>query len=161
MPYQAIPNQVYPFQGGDPAQASFMSLQRMQANQAAMSRKFSGGKNRSRRSRRSRGGSSKFSPASITIPSASITIPSFPSGATKVSPFDANSASLNSNRTLIGGLSQAQNDCYATGTCLAKGGGKRHKSRRHKSRRHKSRRHKSRRNKSRRHRKTRTRMTKK
>ena len=138
MPYQAIPNQVYPFQGGDPAQASFMSLQRMQANQAAMSRKFSGGKNRSRRSRRSRGGSSKISPALITIPS-------FPSGATKVSPFDANSASLNSNRTLIGGLSQAQNDCYATGTC-ALVGGRRHKSRRHKSRRH---------------RKIRTRMTKK
>ena len=146
MPYQAIPNQVYPFQGGDPAQASFMSLQRMQANQAAMSRKFSGGRSRSRRYR---GGSSTISPALITIPS-------FPSGGTKVSPFDANSASLNSNRTLIGGLSQAQNDCYATGTCLAKGGGRRHKSRRHKSRRHKSRRHKSRRNKSRRHRKTRT-----
>ena len=146
MPYQSIPNQVYPFQGGDPAQASFMSLQRMQANQAAMSRKFSGGRSRSRRYR---GGSSTISPALITIPS-------FPSGGTKVSPFDANSASLNSNRTLIGGLSQAQNDCYATGTCLAKGGGRRHKSRRHKSRRHKSRRHKSRRNKSRRHRKTRT-----
>jgi hypothetical protein len=118
----------------------------MQANQAAMSRKFSGGRSRSRRYR---GGSSTISPALITIPS-------FPSGGTKVSPFDANSASLNSNRTLIGGLSQAQNDCYATGTCLAKGGGRRHKSRRHKSRRHKSRRHKSRRNKSRRHRKTRT-----
>jgi hypothetical protein len=115
----------------------------MQAKQAAMSRKFSGGRSRSRRSR---GGSGP----------ALITIPSFPSGGTKVSPFDANSASLNSNRTLIGGLSQAQNDCYATGTCLAKGGGRRHKSRRHKSRRHKSRRHKSRRNKSRRHRKTRT-----
>ena len=145
MPYQSIPNQVYPFQGGDPAQASFMSLQRMQANQAAMSRKFSGGRSRSRRYR---GGSSTISPALITIPS-------FPSGGTKVSPFDANSASLNSNRTLIGGLSQAQNDCYATGTC-ALVGGRRHKSRRHKSRRHKSRRHKSRRNKSRRHRKTRT-----
>jgi hypothetical protein len=116
----------------------------MQAEQAAMSRKFSGGRSRSRRYR---GGSSTISPALITIPS-------FPSGGPKVSPFDANSASLNSNRTLIGGLSQAQNDCYATGTCLAKGGGRRHKSRRHKSRRHKS-------SKSRRHRKTRTRMTKK
>ena len=156
MPYQAIPNQVYPFQGGDPAQASFMSLQRMQANQAAMSRKFSGGRSRSR-SRRSRGGSSKISPALITIPS-------FPSG-TKVSPFDANSASLNSNRTLIGGLSQAQNDCYATGTCLAKGGG-RSKSRRHKSRRHrKTRTRKTRKRKTRTRKtrtiKTRTRMTKK
>jgi len=146
MSFKSIPNEVYPIQGGDPSKASFMHLQRMQANQAAMSRKFSGG-----RSRRYRGGSSTISPALITIPS-------FPSGGTKVSPFDANSASLNSNRTLIGGLSQAQNDCYATGTCLAKGGGRRHKSRRHKSRRHKSRRHKSRRNKSR---KTRTRMTKK
>ena len=136
--FKSIPNEVYPIQGGDPSKASFMHLQRMQANQAAMSRKFSGGRSRSRRSR---GGSGP----------ALITIPSFPSGATKVSPFDANSASLNSNRTLIGGLSQAQNDCYATGTCLAKGGGRRHKSRRHKSRRHKSRR-----NKSRRHRKTRT-----
>ena len=143
MPYQSIPNQVYPFQGGDPAQASCMSLQRMQANQAAMSRKFSGGRSRSRRSR---GGSGP----------ALITITSFPSEGTKVSPFDANSASFNSNRTLISGLSQAQNDCYSTRTCLAKGGGRRHKSRRHKSRRHKSRRHKSRRNKSRRHRKTRT-----
>ena len=139
MPYGAIPNQVYPIQGGDPAQASFMRLQRMQANQAAMSRKFSGGRSRrARRTRRSIGGSSKISPALITIPS-------FPSGGTKVSPFDANSASLNSNRTLIGGLSQAQNDCYATGTC-ALVGGRRHKSRRHKSRRH---------------RKIRTRMTKK
>ena len=148
MPYQSIPNQVYPFQGGDPAQASFMSLQRMQANQAAMSRKFSGGRSRSRRSR---GGSGP----------ALITITSFPSEGTKVSPFDANSASFNSNRTLISGLSQAQNDCYSTRTCLAKGGGRRHKSRRYKSsksRRHKSRRHKSRRHKSR---KTRTRMTKK
>ena len=151
MSFKSIPNEVYPIQGGDPSKASFMHLQRMQANQAAMSRKFSGGRSRSRRYR---GGSSTISPALITIPS-------FPSGGTKVSPFDANSASLNSNRTLIGGLSQAQNDCYATGTCLAKGGGRRHKSRRHKSRRHKSRRHKSRRhksrrNKSRRHRKTRT-----
>ena len=146
MPFEAIPNQFYPFEGGTASKASFMHLQRMQANQAAMSRKFSGGRSRSRRYR---GGSSTISPALITIPS-------FPSGGTKVSPFDANSASLNSNRTLIGGLSQAQNDCYATGTCLAKGGGRRHKSRRHKSRRHKSRRHKSRRNKSRRHRKTRT-----
>ena len=144
MSFKPIPNEVYPIQGGDPSKASFMHLQRMQAEQAAMSRKFSGG-----RSRRYRGGSSTISPALITIPS-------FPSGGTKVSPFDANSASLNSNRTLIGGLSQAENDCYATGTCLAKGGGRRHKSRRHKSRRHKSRRHKSRRNKSRRHRKTRT-----
>ena len=145
MPYQAIPNQVYPFQGGDPAQASFMSLQRMQANQAAMSRKFSGGRSRrARRTRRSIGGSSTLIP-----------IPSFPSGGINVSPFNANSASLNSNRTLISGLSQSQNDCYATGTCLAKGGG------RSKSRRHKSRRHKSRRHKSRRHRKIRTRMTKK
>jgi hypothetical protein len=143
MSFKSIPNEVYPIQGGDPSKASFMHLQRMQAEQAAMSRKFSGGRSRSRRSR---GGSGP----------ALITIPSFPSGGTKVSPFDANSASLNSNRTLIGGLSQAQNDCYATGTCLAKGGGRRHKSRRHKSRRHKSRRHKSRRNKSRRHRKTRT-----
>ena len=142
MSFKSIPNEVYPIQGGDPSKASFMHLQRMQAEQAAMSRKFSGGRSRSRRSR---GGSGP----------ALITIPSFPSGGTKVSPFDANSASLNSNRTLIGGLSQAQNDCYATGTCLAKGGG-RSKSRRHKSRRHKSRRHKSRRNKSRRHRKTRT-----
>ena len=138
MSFKSIPNEVYPIQGGDPSKASFMHLQRMQAEQAAMSRKFSGGRSRSRRSR---GGSGP----------ASITIPSFPSGATKVSPFDANSASLNSNRTLISGLSQAQNDCYATGTCLVKGGGRRHKSRRHKSRRHKSRR-----NKSRRHRKTRT-----
>ena len=146
MSFKSIPNEVYPIQGGDPSKASFMHLQSMQANQAAMSRKFSGGRSRSRRYR---GGSSTISPALITIPS-------FPSGGTKVSPFDANSASLNSNRTLIGGLSQAQNDCYATGTCLAKGGGRRHKSRRHKSRRHKSRRHKSRRNKSRRHRKTRT-----
>lgn len=155
MPYGAIPNQVYPIQGGDPAQASFMRLQRMQANQAAMSRKFSGGRSRrARRTRRSIGGSS------TTISPAVITIPSFPSG-TKVSPFDANSASLNSNRTLIGGLSQAQNDCYATRSC-ALVGGRRHKSRRHKSRRHKSsksRRHKS--SKSRRHRKIRTRMTKK
>jgi hypothetical protein len=140
--FKSIPNEVYPIQGGDPSKASFMHLQRMQANQAAMSRKFSGGRSRSRRSR---GGSGP----------ALITIPSFPSGATKVSPFDANSASLNSNRTLISGLSQSQNDCYATGTCALVGG------RRHKSRRHKSRRHKSRRNKSRRHRKTRTRMTKK
>ena len=146
MPFEAIPNQFYPFEGGTASESSYMRVQRMQAEQAAMSRKFSGG-----RSRRYRGGSSTISPALITIPS-------FPSGGTKVSPFDANSASLNSNRTLIGGLSQAQNDCYATGTCLAKGGGRRHKSRRHKSRRHKSRRHKSRRNKSR---KTRTRMTKK
>jgi hypothetical protein len=135
--FKSIPNEVYPIQGGDPSKASFMHLQRMQANQAAMSRKFSGGRSRSRRSR---GGSGP----------ALITIPSFPSGATKVSPFDANSASLNSNRTLISGLSQSQNDCYATGTCALVGG------RRHKSRRHKSRRHKSRRNKSRRHRKTRT-----
>ena len=140
MSFKSIPNEVYPIQGGDPSKASFMHLQRMQAEQAAMSRKFSGGRSRSR-SRRYGGGT--------------ITIPSFPSGGTKVSPFDANSASLNSNRTLIGGLSQAQNDCYATGTC-ALVGGRRHKSRRHKSRRHKSRRHKSRRNKSRRHRKTRT-----
>ena len=146
MPFEAIPNQVYPFEGGTASESSFMHLQMMQDDQAAMSRKFSGGRSRSRRYR---GGSSTISPALITIPS-------FPSGGTKVSPFDANSASLNSNRTLIGGLSQAQNDCYATGTCLAKGGGRRHKSRRHKSRRHKSRRHKSRRNKSRRHRKTRT-----
>ena len=153
MSFKSIPNEVYPIQGGDPSKASFMHLQRMQANQAAMSRKFSGGRSRSRRYR---GGSSTISPALITIPS-------FPSGGTKVSPFDANSASLNSNRTLIGGLSQAQNDCYATGTC-ALVGGRRHKYRRYKSsksRRHKSRRHKSRRNKSRRHRKTRTRMTKK
>ena len=147
MPFEAIPNQFYPFEGGTASKASFMHLQRMQANQAAMSRKFSGGRSRSRRY----GG-------------GTITIPSFPSGGTKVSPFDANSASFNSNRTLISGLSQAQNDCYSTRTCLAKGGGRRHKSRRykssksrrHKSRRHKSRRHKSRRNKSRRHRKTRT-----
>lgn len=132
MSFKSIPNEVYPIQGGDPSKASFMHLQRMQAEQAAMSRKFSGGRSRSRRSR---GGSGP----------ALITIPSFPSGGTKVSPFDANSASLNSNRTLIGGLSQAQNDCYATGTCALVGG-----------RRHKSRRHKSRRNKSRRHRKTRT-----
>jgi hypothetical protein len=132
MSFKSIPNEVYPIQGGDPSKASFMHLQRMQANQAAMSRKFSGGRSRSRRSR---GGSGP----------ALITIPSFPSGATKVSPFDANSASLNSNRTLISGLSQSQNDCYATGTCALVGG-----------RRHKSRRHKSRRNKSRRHRKTRT-----
>ena len=135
MSFKSIPNEVYPIQGGDPSKASFMRLQRMQSDQAAMSRKFSGGRSRSR-SRRSRGGSGP----------ALITIPSFPSGGTKVSPFDANSASLNSNRTLIGGLSQAQNDCYATGTCLAKGGGRRHKSRRYKSRRH---------------RKIRTRMTKK
>ena len=148
MSFKSIPNEVYPIQGGDPSKASFMHLQRMQANQAAMSRKFSGGRSRSRRSR---GGSGP----------ALITITSFPSEGTKVSPFDANSASFNSNRTLISGLSQAQNDCYSTRTCLAKGGGRRHKSRRHKSRRHKSRRHKSRRNKSRRnksrrHRKTRT-----
>ena len=151
MPFEAIPNQFYPFEGGTASKASFMHLQRMQANQAAMSRKFSGGRSRSRRSR---GGSGP----------ALITITSFPSEGTKVSPFDANSASFNSNRTLISGLSQAQNDCYSTRTCLAKGGGRRHKSRRykssksrrHKSRRHKSRRHKSRRNKSRRHRKTRT-----
>ena len=142
MRFEAIPNEVYPFEGGDPSNASFMRLQRMQADQAAMSRKFSGG-----RSRRYRGGSSTISPALITIPS-------FPSGATKVSPFDANSTSLKSNQALITGLSQAQNDCYATGTCLAKGGGRRHKSRRYKS-------SKSRRHKSRRHRKTRTRMTKK
>ena len=144
MSFKSIPNEVYPIQGGDPSKASFMHLQRMQANQAAMSRKFSGGRSRSRRYR---GGSSTISPALITIPS-------FPSGGgINVSPLDANSASLNSNRTLISGLSQAQNDCYATRTCFAKGGGRRHKSRRHKSRRHKSRRHKSRRNKSR---KTRT-----
>ena len=153
MPFEAIPNQFYPFEGGTASKASFMHLQRMQANQAAMSRKFSGGRSRSRRSR---GGSGP----------ALITITSFPSEGTKVSPFDANSASFNSNRTLISGLSQAQNDCYSTRTCLAKGGGRRHKSRRYKSsksRRHKSRRHKSRRHKSRRHksRKTRTRMTKK
>ena len=153
MSFKSIPNEVYPIQGGDPSKASFMHLQRMQANQAAMSRKFSGGRSRSRRSR---GGSGP----------ALITITSFPSEGTKVSPFDANSASFNSNRTLISGLSQAQNDCYSTRTCLAKGGGRRHKSRRYKSsksRRHKSRRHKSRRHKSRRHksRKTRTRMTKK
>ena len=153
MPFEAIPNQFYPFEGGTASKASFMHLQRMQANQAAMSRKFSGGRSRSRRSR---GGSGP----------ALITITSFPSEGTKVSPFDANSARFNSNRTLISGLSQAQNDCYSTRTCLAKGGGRRHKSRRYKSsksRRHKSRRHKSRRHKSRRHksRKTRTRMTKK
>ena len=151
MPFEAIPNQFYPFEGGTASKASFMHLQRMQANQAAMSRKFSGGRSRSRRSR---GGSGP----------ALITITSFPSEGTKVSPFDANSASFNSNRTLISGLSQAQNDCYSTRTCLAKGGGRRHKSRRYKSsksRRHKSRRHKSRRHKSRRHRKIRTRMTKK
>ena len=145
MSFKSIPNEVYPIQGGDPSKASFMHLQRMQANQAAMSRKFSGGRSRSRRYR---GGSSTISPALITIPS-------FPSGGTNVSPFDANSTSLTSNQALITGLSQAQNDCYATGTC-ALVGGRRHKSRRHKSRRHKSRRHKSRRNKSRRHRKTRT-----
>ena len=138
MSFKSIPNEVYPIQGGDPSKASFMHLQRMQDDQAAMSRKFSGGRSRSRRY----GG-------------GTITIPSFPSGGTKVSPFDANSASLNSNRTLIGGLSQAQNDCYATGTCALVGG------RRHKYRRHKYRRHKSRRHKSRRHRKIRTRMTKK
>jgi len=144
MPFEAIPNQFYPFEGGTASESSYMRVQRMQAEQAAMSRKFSGGRSRSRRYR---GGSGP----------ALITIPSFPSGGTKVSPFDANSASLYSNRTLIGGLSQAQNDCYATGTC-ALVGGRRHKSRRHKSRRHKSRRHKSRRHKSRRHksRKTRT-----
>ena len=68
---------------------------------------------------------------------------------------DANSTSLTSNQALITGLSQAQNDCYATGTC-ALVGGRRHKYRRYKS--SKSRRHKSRRHKSR---KTRTRMTKK
>ena len=154
MPFEAIPNQFYPFEGGTASKASFMHLQRMQANQAAMSRKFSGGRSRrARRTRRSIGGSSTISPALITIPS-------FPSGGTKVSPFDANSASLNSNRTLISGLSRAQNDCYATRTC-ALVGGRRHKYRRYKSsksRRHKSRRHKSRRHKSR---KTRTRMTKK
>ena len=155
MSFKSIPNEVYPIQGGDPSKASFMHLQRMQANQAAMSRKFSGGRSRSRRYR---GGSSTISPAlsSSTISPALITIPSFPSGGgINVSPFDANSASLNSNRTLISGLSQAQNDCYATRTC-ALVGGRRHKYRRYKSsksRRHKSRRHKSRRNKSR---KTRT-----
>ena len=135
MPFEAIPNQFYPFEGGTASGSSFMRVQRMQAEQAAMSRKFSGG-----RSRRYRGGSSTISPALITIPS-------FPSGGTNISPFDANSTSLTSNQALITGLSQAQNDCYATGTC-ALVGGRRHKSRKHKSRRHKSR-------------KTRTRMTKK
>ena len=115
MSFKSIPNEVYPIQGGDPSKASFMHLQRMQANQAAMSRKFSGGRSRSRRY----GG-------------GTITIPSFPSGGTNVSPFDANSTSLTSNQSLITGLSQAQNDCYATGTC-ALVGGRRHKSRRHKS----------------------------
>ena len=145
MSFKSIPNEVYPIQGGDPSKASFMHLQRMQDDQAAMSRKFSGGRSRSR-SRRYGGGT--------------ITIPSFPSGGTNVSPFDANSTSLTSNQALITGLSQAQNDCYATGTC-ALVGGRRHKYRRYKSsksRRHKSRKHKSRRHKSR---KTRTRMTKK
>ena len=150
MPFEAIPNQFYPFEGGTASESSYMRVQRMQAEQAAMSRKFSGGRGRSRRSR---GGSSTISPALITIPS-------FPSGGTTVSPFDANSTSLTSNQALITGLSQAQNDCYATGTC-ALVGGRRHKYRRYKSsksRRHKSRKHKSRRHKSR---KTRTRMTKK
>ena len=137
MSFKSIPNEVYPIQGGDPSKASFMHLQRMQAEQAAMSRKFSGGRSRrARRTRRSIGGSSTISPALITIPS-------FPSGGTTVSPFDANSTSLTSNQALITGLSQAQNDCYATGTC-ALVGGRRHKYRRYKSsksRRHKSRKH--------------------
>ena len=131
---KSVDNQLYAYEyGSSPSENSFLRIQNMQAQQSEMSRQFSGGTHRMRRTRSRRGGEGE-----------PITIPTFPGGTSSVSPIGANSVSLQANTNLIAEMNNSANDCYATNSCSVSGGKKR-RTRRYRTRRYRSRRHKSRR----------------
>ena len=149
---KVISNQVYGFQeGSNPRQAALNYQKNMNAEQNNLNHVGGNGKmpkktkNDSRKSKsKGKKQDGKYTKRSIRIKleqgkkkggsgsgrSTTVEVPQFSTPGPKVSPLDANSASVKGNESALQAQADAVGDCYATNSCGTKGGTRRRGGRR-------------------------------